>query len=139
MKSPTRPRRFGLEVNLTPLIDVVFNLVIFFLVASHFARSEVVEEVELPAASQISEQPDIARRLLITIMPDGSYHTSGERVDLETIEVMLREAVGDDPTGYAVHIRGDRAAPFGVVEKLLVLCPKLGITDVGFKVRGTAP
>lgn len=136
MRTPVRPRSFGVLVNLTPLIDVVFNLVIFFLVASHFARSETVEEVDLPRATQSSEQEEPPRRLLITVKPDGTYHTGGRELSLQEVEWALEEGVGDDPAGYAVQIRGDRHAAFGEVEKLMTLCPKYGVTEVGFKVLG---
>jgi len=48
MKIPGRVRGAGLKFNLTPMIDVVFNLIIFFLVASHYSRSEAVVDLELP-------------------------------------------------------------------------------------------
>lgn len=135
MKAPLRPRRFGLDVNLTPLIDVVFNLVIFFLVASHFARSEVVETVDLPTATQVSQEQDPPRRLLITILPDGTYHTGGHELTLDDIEVILANEVGDDPATYAVHLRGDRTVHFESVQKLMHILPQYGITNFGFKVR----
>ena len=52
MKIPTRTQDRGFAFNITPLIDVVFLLIIFFLVASHFIRNENVERIELPLASQ---------------------------------------------------------------------------------------
>ncbi|MCA9090407.1 MAG: biopolymer transporter ExbD [Planctomycetaceae bacterium] len=134
MRVPVRPRSAGLEVNITPLIDVVFLLVIFFLVASHFARSEALEPVDLPTATQVAELQDPPRRLLVTILPDGSYHTGGRQVTLDDLEQMLAEGAGDDPASFAVHIRGDRTAHFEVVEALMTLCPRYGITQVGFKV-----
>ncbi|MCA9080736.1 MAG: biopolymer transporter ExbD [Planctomycetaceae bacterium] len=134
MRVPLRSRSYGLVVNITPLIDVVFLLVIFFLVASHFARTEAMEQVELPTATQVSEQREPPRRLLVTILPDGTYHTAGRAVSLAELEVMLAEGVTDDPNAFAVHIRGDRATPFEVVQELMQICPKHGITQVGFKV-----
>lgn len=57
MRVPTRRRDTGLKFDITPLIDIVFNLVIFFLVATHFVSSEARETVDLPAASSTDQRP----------------------------------------------------------------------------------
>ena len=68
MKVPVRPRQFGLSFNITPLIDIVFLLVIFFLIASHVARSESQEPVALPTATQKQDDVEsLPDRLVVTI------------------------------------------------------------------------
>ena len=62
-------RSSSLRLNLTPLIDVIFNLIIFFLAASHFARSEPTETIELPVAKQSSRTAEPPHRLMITVAP----------------------------------------------------------------------
>ena len=73
MRIPVR-RTSQLRFNITPLIDIVFLLIIFFLVASHFVRSELQEPIELPAAREGESEPnEIARRLVITIDSANRY------------------------------------------------------------------
>jgi biopolymer transport protein ExbD len=132
MRLPPRPRR-RIEFNPTPIIDVVFNLVIFFLVTSHFARSEPSEAVTLPTASQTSED-QVPRRLNITVQANGAYSVSGNPVDLDDIEQMIEEGAGDAPEAYAVRIRGDRQAPYRFVEPVLLACARHGVRTFGFKV-----
>ena len=65
MKVPTRTQDRGFAFNITPLIDVVFLLIIFFLVASHFIRHENVERIELPLASKAEEDEESATRMVV--------------------------------------------------------------------------
>ena len=133
MRRPVRPRQRGFELNLTPLIDVVFNLVIFFLVASHFAGTEPAEEVQLPTASQELEDA-VPRRLSITVKADGSYFIASRPVTLEEVKEAIELEAGDAPQRCAIRIRGDRAAPFQLIEPIMVACARSGISDFGFKV-----
>ncbi len=68
---------------MTPMIDVVFQLIIFFLVASHLARQETQVEVDLPTAAsghQEDEQPEL-RRVVVNVLPgigtDGRVQVGG--------------------------------------------------------------
>ena len=60
MRVPTRPRQPGIRFNITPLIDIVFLLIVFFLAATHLTQNEKLEAVELPEASQNESEPDEA-------------------------------------------------------------------------------
>ena len=68
MRITARPRSRTIKFNITPMIDVVFLLVIFFLVTAHFAQSQEVDAVDLPVATQIAEIEDSPRRLTITVL-----------------------------------------------------------------------
>lgn len=133
MRRPLPPRSRGFELNLTPLIDVVFNLVIFFLVASHFAGTEPAEAVNLPGASQ-SEDDSAARRLTITVKEDGTYLIGTRPVTLGEVEGAIEHEVAGNPQQCAVRLRGDRAAPFQLIEPIMVACARNGVLDFGFKV-----
>lgn len=133
MRLPVRQRSQGVKFNITPLIDVVFLLIIFFLVASHFARTEPNETVELPVASQSMEDEE-PRRLVITVNSSGEYSVAGEHVSIAQIEALIQDGSEGDPEAYAVRIRGDRATPFAAIEPIMLLCPKYGVTRFGFHV-----
>src|SRR5438552_1694108 len=90
MRLPTRGRSGGLKFNLTPMIDVVFNLIIFFLAASHLARSEALEPVKLPEASTgRPEAAELHGRLTVTITPDETYHVGAAIHSLIEIEQLI--------------------------------------------------
>lgn len=133
MRRPVHPRARGFELNLTPLIDVVFNLVIFFLVVSHYAGTEPAEAVNLPGASQ-SEDDLNPRRLSITVKKDGTYLIGSRPVTLREVDEAIEQEAGIAPQQCAVRIRGDRAAPFQLIEPIMVACARNGVLDFGFKV-----
>lgn len=133
MRLPVQTRKRGSKFNITPLIDVVFLLIIFFLVASHYARSEPMETVELPTATQSTEDEN-PRRLIITVNSAGEYFVNAEQTNLSAIEEMIRDGSEGDPETYAVRIRGDRSTPYSNIEPIMLMCPEYGVTKFGFHV-----
>jgi len=70
MRAPSHPGRGAIGLNMTPMIDVVFLLIIFFLVSSHLARQEVELQLDLPEAGT-GERPaeDDTRRVIVNVLP----------------------------------------------------------------------
>ena len=134
MRPPPRPRGFPLGFNLTPMIDVVFNLIVFFLVASHFSRAEPKETLRLPSATQAADADQEPHRLTINVTPDGTWKVGGKDASLEVIGQMIATGAAEHPT-FAVHIRGDRAARYEFIEPLLQACAEHGVTAVKFHVE----
>jgi biopolymer transport protein ExbD len=130
MKIPTRSREIGLKFDITPLIDIVFNLVIFFLVATHFVSSEARETIVLPQATQTDDRPPAARRLVVTVLPDGSLSVAGRAVSIPDVDAMIADAAQVGTEDYEVQIRGDRTAHFESVQPVLVACARHGVTRV---------
>ena len=135
MKIPMRPREHGLRFNITPLIDIVFLLIIFFLAASHLARSEALEPVELPEAVETDDETErTPRRLTVTVSPDGTT-ISGEPMTVEGIKQMIvaghQQAEGKR---FEVRIRADHRVPYSQVEPIMLSCAEAGVTTIGFQV-----
>ena len=126
--------RRGLRFNITPLIDVVFLLIIFFLVASHIVRSEAQEPVDLPDAVQVRDDAKPALRLTITVSVDGRLSVGGSTLDRIDLERRL-EALAAESRTAEIRIRGDKQAAYRHVEPILRTCASLGITDVKFAVQ----
>jgi len=92
MRIPTRVRQLGVSLNLTPLIDIVFLLVIFFLVASHAARTESTEPVDLPTIGEAEDDRiEVPRRLVVTVTSDQSLHVGGRIVSGTAAHAPLRD------------------------------------------------
>ena len=67
---------------MTPMIDVTFLLIIFFLVSSHLAQQELQVDLELPAAASGDDlKDDDARRITVNLLADGTMLMSGDAVD----------------------------------------------------------
>lgn len=142
MRLPNRGRSGGLKFNLTPMIDVVFNLIIFFLAASHLARSEALEPVNLPEASTGKpEEAELNRRMTVTITADETYRVASTVCTLAEIEQMLLVTKAGDPARTAdveLRIRTDRDVPYRLIEPLLLSCARAGVTKIKFAVVPSA-
>ena len=135
MRLPSANIQRGLQFNITPLIDVVFLLIIFFLVASHFIRNEQVEPVTLPTATQGRDEEEVASRVLVTVATDRRLLLSGQLATMDEIERKL-QLVAEEHGAAAteLRIRADRAVPYSVVEPLLLAAARCGVTKVRFAV-----
>lgn len=135
MKVPSGGRTTSVSFNVTSLIDIVFLLVIFFLVASHVARTEAVEPVNLPEATQFDDTDDpLPRRLVVTIQADGSLDIAGRPVELLEVEQKIVSGKEDSAGQFEVRIRSDRNAPYQRIEPILLACARFGVSRVGFAV-----
>lgn len=136
MKIPTRQRERGLNFNVTPLIDIVFLLIIFFLAASHLARSELVDDVALPSATEVAEEVEQPpRRLTVTVTAARAMSVAGQPVDIPTLEqLILAGHLEQDARGFEVRIRGDAAVPYDAIEPILLACARAGVSKTGFAV-----
>ena len=93
------------QLPLTPLIDVVFNLLIFFLVATRFAEVERELPVALPQASEarpISARPS---ELFINIDAAGTYFVTGQIVSLAELDAKLHQARARRPEHHGDYPR----------------------------------
>jgi biopolymer transport protein ExbD len=124
-----------LGFNMTPMIDVVFLLIIFFLVSSHLAKQETQIEMALPTAASASDDAPAERpRLTINIAADGSYSLAGRPISADRLPeqfAAVREKEGGD---VEVRIRGSRRAPYSAAEPIMVACTRAGIWDVSWAV-----
>ena len=143
MRVPTNLSRAGLGFNMTPMIDVVFLLIIFFLVSSHLAQQEIQLELDLPdAASGQRPKEDEIRRVVINVLPEqraGKRIMVGGRLVAEEelpqlIDHESRRARREVRGQLEVRIRSDRKVPYRVVEPLMVACARSGVWKVTFAV-----
>ena len=117
-------------VNLMPLVDVVFLLLIFFLAATTFANDEVELDLRLPEAKS-GERGRGDRQLIVNVAADGTLTMNGREVSLEALRQKLVAAVARN-ADQAVLVRGDKAAQFGIGLQVLDTCRLAKIKKVDF-------
>ncbi|MHB0957823.1 MAG: ExbD/TolR family protein [Pirellulaceae bacterium] len=122
-------------INMTPMIDVVFQLIIFFLVTNHLVKQEAQLELPLPIAEsgQAAVEENIPR-LTVNVLLDGTLMLAGRTMSDDELYDRLREKLLDVGSGLQVRIRSDRSVPFQFVEPILLACARAGIWDVSFAV-----
>ena len=118
-----------LAPNLTPMIDVVFQLLLFFMLATTFQDPERELEVELPHASsgRTAEKPP--EELVINVLRDGAVVLGGESLDPPRLARALARAAERDPAT-PVTIRGDRAAQHASIVGVLDACGSAGLRNL---------
>ncbi len=116
-------------LNLTPLIDVVFLLLIFFLVATKFAEEERELNVMLPEASEAQPLTSTPRELFINIDAQGRYVVRGRVLNVAELEEVLHRTWVNNPTGAAVVIRADRRVRWQYVVAAINACLKTNIRN----------
>ena len=115
------------SLSLTPLIDVVFLLLIFFLVATRFAEEERQLDMPLPDASEAQPLTAEPQELFVNVDQEGQYIVSGQRLSLADLEQVLRQAAANNPMHQSVIVRADKRVPFDFVVQAINLCKKAGI------------
>ena len=116
-------------LSLTPLIDVVFLLLIFFLVATRFAEEEREMDVVLPEASEARPLIAEPKQLFVNIDREGRYFVSGAQLDAQQLERALYQAWTNNPIQQEVIIRGDKQAAWQHIALAMNLCNKANIRN----------
>jgi biopolymer transport protein ExbD len=114
-------------INMTPVIDMVFLLLIFFLVASRFAEEERHLAVVLPSASEAKPLVAAPSELFVNVDATGSFFVDGRRVDEQELESILRQSVVNNPATQSVIIRADKHVVFEHVVVVMNLCNRTGV------------
>ncbi|TVO68875.1 ExbD/TolR family protein [Sedimenticola selenatireducens] len=126
-------RKESPELNLTPLIDVVFLLLIFFMVSTTFDKESRIK-VELPTAATQDEQVEDEKVLQITVDANGRFYVDEREVvntDADTLKRAIEKAAGvrrDLP----VIIKADARASFQSVFKVMDVTSQLGFVNMTF-------
>ncbi len=132
------------KVELVPLIDCVFLLLIFFMCAATMAKVDSAADVDLPIASNAAEQKDPAHRGTVNILIPGTYTLKGELVTDENPFLVMGDLVSDEGLADIVkknckedplmrlYIRANRDVKFKMVRRAMTAAAAGGIADVIF-------
>ncbi len=131
LSSPRDRRRriLGPGIVLTPLLDVILNLVFFFLVATEIRKTEVAMEVKLPA-SETASLLKTKDRPAVLLDAQGKIYFRGLEVTENELESAMRGIVAGGTT--EMDIRGDAQVNLGKVVHLMDVCRRAGLKAVNF-------
>ncbi|RMG10787.1 MAG: biopolymer transporter ExbD [Deltaproteobacteria bacterium] len=125
-----RPTHGGAEeprIEITPLIDVVFLLLIFFLLTTTFVAERTLD-VDLPEGAAEGEA-EAGARVVVAVAADGGLYLGQESVDLATLSERFRKAHEEDPDT-ALVLKADRAAQHGQVVRVMEAARAAGLTHL---------
>ena len=135
MHIPSHPRSEDQGFNMTPMIDVVFLLIIFFLVSSHLARQESQLPLPLPAADAGREiVDDLTPRVTVNVLKHGELVMAGRSLQMADLRRRLQYEFEQQEGRLQVRIRSDRDVPYRHIEPIMLACARTGIWNVQFGV-----
>jgi len=127
MKLRMKQEEEDIEVDMSPMIDMVFLLLIFFIVASQIIDEK--PEVVIPAAVYAKVPEDTTGRLMISVRDDETYYYEQQEVSLEELKTQLGAAIEADPN-LRILIRSDAQTRYKVNEKVITACAEVGANDL---------
>lgn len=114
------------EINLTPMLDIVFIMLIFFVVTTSFVKEAGVDVNRPNAQSAETRQ---AGHIMIAITPAGEIWIDNRHVDIRAVRANVERLRAENPEG-AVVIQGDRAAEVGLLVEVMDQVRLAGVADV---------
>ena len=128
------------EIGLTALIDCIFFLLMFFMVATSFKQQTTQRKdkqlpITLPASSNaLEESDDNARPLIIGVGRDGKLYLEGEAVTAQGLHSRLRAIAAAD-AGTRIRIDGDNQAAYQHIVRVMDLCQIEGLHNIAMRTR----
>ncbi|WP_442485221.1 ExbD/TolR family protein [Aeoliella sp. SH292] len=116
-------------LNLTPLIDMVFLLLIFFLVATRFEEEERDMAINLPKASAAEPTIFPGKEIFVTITPTGEFFLDGQQYTAGSLEQKLKSLHQDNPGKQRVKIRADEKSLTTHLVTVMNACNQASIRD----------
>ncbi|CAN2042614.1 Biopolymer transport protein exbD2 [Candidatus Magnetomoraceae bacterium gMMP-15] len=119
------------EINMAPLIDMIFILLIFFLVTTSFVKESGVE-IDRPTAQSAASKEKI--HLMIEITDEGAIYIEGKPVDIRAVRARMKRFIVETPGG-AVVIVADKRTNTGIVIKALDECRLAGVQNISLAAK----
>jgi biopolymer transport protein ExbD len=114
------------EINIAPLIDLIFLLLIFFMVTTSFVKETGID-VQRPSA--VTAEVKGKGNILVAVSAEGEIYMNKQRIDIRMVRAHVENALSENPKGAAVII-ADRYSDTGVVIDVMDQCRQAGVGDV---------
>ncbi|WP_411826734.1 ExbD/TolR family protein [Luteolibacter sp. AS25] len=126
------------NMQLAPMIDIVFLLLIFFIVTWQFTRSETELDVSVPTAQEGADPERQRGEIVINILGDGAIRIEGTSVDLSQLLEKL-SSIASQFENQPVRIRGDGGVEYQRIVEVIDTCQKAGIWNISFATQRPTP
>lgn len=121
-------------LNLTPMIDIVFLLIIFFMVGTKFTEMERQIELQLPSVQHFGALTAPPQKRIIKVYSDNTIMMDRQEYSLDELHAELKR-VHEEYNETAVEIRGDGEGRYQNVTDVMAACRDAGINRLGVAVR----
>ena len=121
-------------LNLTPMIDIVFLLIIFFMVGTKFTEIEQEMEVSIPEVAGGATVVTETQQCVIAVFHDGRVSVDDDVMEIHALEQNLNQRLSGGAELHVI-IRGDAEGAFQNIANVLSACRRAGVNDLGISVR----
>ena len=123
------PARDDASVDMAPMIDLVFLLLIFFMVASVVTVKKI--DVDIPLSKHAKVPDDIKGRMMVSIDAKGNYYayTNPVAIELADLSTMIADEL-DRNQDLRILVRADKRVEYEVCKKFMMACAEVGATDL---------
>lgn len=118
---------------ITPMIDMTFLLLIFFMVTSRLTEQETKMDINLPEASASIKPTDHSQRDIINIDGKGDYYIADARVNKDELRAFLKKRYGVN-TPYVIYLRADKNTPAEKTGEFMAIAAEENVDRVIFGV-----
>ena len=130
------------EPDMTPMIDMTFQLIAFFMVLLNFGEGELDARIKLPS-SQLAKPPEapLEAPLVLQLTADDKVIFSGDAIPISALDRPLRnerrflELNGGNPADATVILRADANAKTGVVQEVIQMCQENGFEKFALRAK----
>jgi biopolymer transport protein ExbD len=122
------PAREDAAVDMAPMIDLVFLLLIFFMVASVVTELDKVE-VEIPRSEHAKVPEDTKGRMMLSIDANGQIYDGTSPVTINELKPMIVDELDMNPD-LRILVRADRRVEYKTCKDLMIACGDVGATDL---------
>jgi len=128
-----RGKKTGDEVgfNITPMIDMTFLLLIFFMVTSKLSKEKLKLDIQLPIAASAITPEDLSNREILNIDAAGLFYLAEREVSREQMKAHLVDRFRNSPP-LRLYVRADVSVPAVKIKELMKLASEAGAVDVLF-------
>jgi biopolymer transport protein ExbD len=121
----------GVDINMGPLIDMVFLLLIFFVVTTSFVKEAGIDVQRSSAATaEVKERGNI----LIGVTSDGEVYMEGKQIDVRSVRSLVERFLAEDPESGVVVV-ADKKSETGAVVKVMDQCRLAGAKNVSLAAK----
>jgi biopolymer transport protein ExbD len=121
----------GVDINMGPLIDMVFLLLIFFVVTTSFVKEAGIDVQRSTAATaEVKDRGNI----MIGVSPEGDVYFEGKKVDVRSVRPLIERALAEDPDS-GIVIVADKSSQTGSVVKVMDQCRLAGAKNISLAAK----
>ena len=121
------PKKDDVEIDMAPMIDMVFLLLIFFMVASVVVTEKI--DIKLPESKSAKVPEDITGRLVLAVDANDQIYIGMAPVTIEELKEIISEELELDPN-LRIMIRADERVPYKTSKDIMIACGSVGATDL---------